>query len=78
VFEYTPEHPGTYAFTDLCHQFRTEFLGTPRSFSSFREMADEDAYSRIPLGVHFRMDCEEGVRLGELAAQRVLNLPWKN
>lgn len=76
-FEYTPEHPGTYAFTDLCHRDRYEFLGTPRSFSSFKEMADEDAYSRIPLGVHFRMDCEEGVRLGELAAQRVLNLPWR-
>ena len=40
-------------------------------------MADEDAMSRIPLGVHFRMDCTEGVRLGELAAKRVLELPWK-
>jgi len=77
VFEYNAEHPGTYSFTDLCHQDRAEFLGTPRSFTSFKELADEDAYSRIPLGVHFRMDCEEGVRLGELAAQRVLELPWR-
>ncbi|MBL7805989.1 MAG: vanadium-dependent haloperoxidase [Saprospiraceae bacterium] len=76
-FEYNAEHPGTYSFTDLCHKDRFEFLGTPRSFSSFKELADEDAYSRIPLGVHFRMDCEEGVRLGELSAQRVLSLPWK-
>lgn len=76
-FEYTSEHPGTYTFTDLCHQNRTEFLGTPRTFSSFKQLGDEDAYSRIPLGVHFRMDCDEGVRLGELAAQRVLELPWK-
>ena len=77
VFEYNNEHPGAYSFTDLCHKNRHEFIGTPRTFSSFKEMADEDAYSRIPLGVHFRMDCEEGVRMGELAAQRVLELPWK-
>ncbi len=77
TFEYTPEHSGTYTFTDLCHKDRAEFLGTPRTFTSFKEMGDEDAYSRIPLGVHFRMDCDEGVRIGELAAQRVLELPWK-
>lgn len=76
-FEYTTEHPGTYSFTDLCHKDRYEFIGTPRTFTSFKELANEDAYSRIPLGVHFRMDCDEGVRLGELAAQRVLELPWK-
>jgi membrane-associated phospholipid phosphatase len=78
-FEYTPQHPGTYAFTDRCHENRstTEFLGTPRRFASFKDMADENAYSRVPLGVHFRMDCVEGLRLGELAAQKVLQLPWK-
>lgn len=76
-FEFTPKHPGTYAFTDNCHKDRTEFNGTPRSLTSFRHMTEEDAMSRIPLGVHFRMDCNEGIRMGELAAQRVLDLPWK-
>jgi hypothetical protein len=76
-FEYNSNHPGTYTFTDLCHQFRTEFNGTPRTFASFKDLANEDAYSRIPLGVHFRMDCDEGLRMGEVAAQRVLELPWK-
>lgn len=76
-FEFTPEHPGTYSFTDNCHILRTEFNGTPRPFSSFHEMGAEDAYSRIDLGVHWRMDCDEGLRIGELAAQRVLELPWK-
>lgn len=75
--EFNSRHPGTYTFTDRCHQYRSEFIGTPRTLSSFKDMAYEDAYSRIPLGVHFRMDCDEGVRLGELAAQRVLELPWK-
>ena len=27
-------------------------------------MAEENAYSRIPLGVHIEMDCTEGLRLG--------------
>ncbi|HMS67458.1 MAG: vanadium-dependent haloperoxidase [Saprospiraceae bacterium] len=65
------------AFTDNCHVNRFEFLGTPRTYSSFIEAGIENAYSRLPLGVHYRMDCEEGLRLGYLAANRVLNLPWK-
>jgi membrane-associated phospholipid phosphatase len=76
-FEYTPDHPGTYTFTDLCHQLRTEFIGTPRTYTSFTQLGVEDALSRIPLGVHFRMDCEVGLEVGELCAQRVLELPWK-
>jgi hypothetical protein len=51
-------------FTDRSHEGRTEFLGTPRTFSTFSEMATENAFSRIPLGVHIRMDCTEGLRLG--------------
>jgi membrane-associated phospholipid phosphatase len=79
-FEFNSDHPGTYTFTDVCHQNRLDFpdnTNTSRTFTSFKDMANEDAYSRIPLGVHFRMDCDEGLRLGELAAQRVLELPWK-
>ncbi len=76
-FEFTPKHPGTYTFTDYCHDTRTEFIGTARTFSSFKDLGVEDAISRIPLGVHFRMDCDEGLRLGEKAAQKVLELPWK-
>ena len=76
-FEYNASHPGTYTFTDLCHQLRTEFLGMPRVFTSFSQLGEEDAYSRIPLGVHFRMDCEVGLEVGRLCAQRVLEMPWK-
>lgn len=66
-----------YQWVDNCHKDRYEFLGTPRSFNSFLEAGMENAYSRIPLGVHFRMDCDEGLRLGYLAATRVLQLDWK-
>jgi len=51
-------------FTDRSHEGRTEFRGTPRHFNSFSQMAEENAFSRIPLGVHIRMDCSEGLRLG--------------
>ena len=67
----------SYEFTDNCHKERSEFNGTPRSFSSFSDMGTEDALSRIPLGVHWRFDCEEGDRLGHEIARRVINLPWK-
>ncbi len=51
-------------FTDRSHQGRTEFESQPRTFSTFSNMAEENAFSRIPLGVHIRMDCAEGLRLG--------------
>lgn len=53
-----------YAFTDKTHEGRKEFLSEPRHFNSIKEMSIENAYSRIALGVHFRMDCAEGLRLG--------------
>lgn len=75
--ENAPGHTGNYTFTDLSHQFETTFVGTPRTFSSIMQMGEECAYSRIPLGVNYRMDCEAGLELGRLAAQRVLELPWE-
>jgi membrane-associated phospholipid phosphatase len=65
------------SITDRCHENRTDFNGKSRSFNTFSEMAQEDAISRIYLGVHWRMDCEEGVRLGYQAARRVAALPFK-
>ncbi len=67
----------SYAMLDRSHEGRLEFLGIPRSFRSFREMAEENAYSRIPLGVHFRMDSDEGVRHGYAIGRRVNQLPIK-
>ncbi len=77
LFEKKEDCFHNYGFFDLSHFGRTEFISTPRFYKSFKEMAKEDAHSRIPLGVHFAMDCDEGLRLGELAAKRVLEMPWK-
>ncbi len=66
-----------FSMTDRCHENRTDFNGKPRSFGSFYDMAIENAYSRIWLGVHWRMDCDEGVRMGYLCGRRVNSLPFK-
>lgn len=66
-----------YAMTDNCHANRVEFEGRPRSFTSFYEMGLENAWSRVPLGVHYRMDCEEGVRYGTEIGRAAHRLPWK-
>jgi hypothetical protein len=63
-----------YTFTDQCHYGRLEFSGYPRTYTSWTQMAEEDAFSRIPLGVHIRQDCSEGLRLGNVIAQRALGL----
>ncbi len=65
-----------YRFTDRSHEGRTEFNGTPRTFYSFKEMALENGYSRLPLGVHFRFDSEGGYDLGSRIGDNVLKLPW--
>jgi PAP2 superfamily len=64
-----------YELTDRSHEGRTEFKGMPRHFHSFYEMAFENASSRIALGVHYRMDCEEGTRLGLGIGKIVAELP---
>ncbi|HNE29847.1 MAG: vanadium-dependent haloperoxidase [Saprospiraceae bacterium] len=67
----------SYSMTDRCHEGRTEFISTPRTFNSLYEMALEDAWSRVLLGVHFRMDAEEGTRFGTEIGRMVNSLPWK-
>lgn len=73
----TEEFGNNFPMTDRCHEGRTEFIGTPRSFQSFYEMAQENAYSRLPIGVHFRMDAEAAMDLGAKVGRRVIQLPWQ-
>lgn len=65
-----------YTMTDRSHEGRTEFLGMPRIFDSFFAMAEENAYSRIPIGVHFAMDSDAGLDLGKDIGLAVNALPW--
>lgn len=67
----------SYSMTDNCHEGRTEFKGDPRTFTNFHAMAEENAYSRIPLGVHFQMDADAGLELGYGIGQKVNALQWR-
>lgn len=64
-----------FQLTDHTHESRQEFASMPRSFHSFAEMAQENAFSRVAIGVHYRMDCEEGLRLGKIIGQKIVHLP---
>lgn len=63
-----------FELTDRTHEKRPEFASRPRSYKSFAEMAQENAASRVFLGVHYRMDCEEGMRVGKIVGQKIANL----
>lgn len=64
------------SFTDntYTNAVNISFNGSPRSFTSFTEMARENAYSRVPLGVHIEQDAIEGLRLGYEIAEAVNNI----
>lgn len=64
--------------TDRSHNRRIEFNGKERHYNNFREMAAENAYSRILGGIHYRMDCDEGLRLGELIGKKMASLSLSN
>jgi len=60
-------------FTDRSHEDRTDFRGAPRTYTSFSQMAEENSYSRVQLGVHIEADSDEGLRLGYEIANAVSN-----
>lgn len=64
-----------FKMTDRSHEGREEFKSDPRSYTSFYDMARENAFSRLALGVHIRSDCEEGLRLGVLIGKKVAEIP---
>lgn len=70
----TQMYGSDYRMTDLSHMGRTELKIKPRSYASFQEMSLENSVSRMLLGVHFRMDCEEGRRLGKIVGKEILDI----
>jgi hypothetical protein len=64
-----------FAFTDLTHT-RLSLGFTPRSFSSFYEMAEEAGESRIYAGIHFPSGNTQGRLSGYAIGEQVLNLDF--
>lgn len=67
-----------YRMTDMSHSQRIEFVGKERSYNSFKEMAHENAYSRMIMGVHYKQDCDEGLRLGYEIADIINKTDFKS
>ena len=65
-----------FALIDRCHAGRTEFVSIPRPYTSFFQMAEENALSRIYLGVHVKMDADAGLDLGYKLGKSINSLPF--
>lgn len=63
-----------YAFTDRTHENRTDIDGTPRSYTSFIDMAEEAADSRLFGGIHFREGIVLGLEQGYQIGKNVINV----
>lgn len=63
-----------YSFTDYSNEEVGPYAMEPRKFSSFESMALENALSRVYMGVHYRMDCEEGLRLGRVIGKKIADM----
>lgn len=62
------------AFIDRTHENRTDIDGTPRAYSSFYDMAEEAADSRLYGGIHFKEAIELGLEQGYQIGQNVIDL----
>jgi hypothetical protein len=61
---------GDVAFTDRTH----EWIGLrTRSFTSFNQVADEAAFSRLYGGIHYRFDAVNGLAGGHTLGRYILN-----
>lgn len=67
-----------FKLKDRTHQTKKEFDGRPRTFTSFKEMATENAYSRMLGGIHYRIDCESGMQIGYDVAGRYFKYSQEN
>ena len=64
-----------YRFTDYTHELRVDIDGSPRSYDSFMEMANEAASSRLYGGIHFRDGIDAGLVQGAKIGEAVNSLP---
>jgi membrane-associated phospholipid phosphatase len=71
----TPNHP-TYPAAHACLGGMIETVLArlfPRDAESFSKMADDESWSRLWAGIHFRSDIEAGRALGRTVGQAVLD-----
>jgi membrane-associated phospholipid phosphatase len=61
---------GNVPFTDITHQL----IGLPnRSFTTFNQVAEEAAFSRLYGGIHYRFDSENGLAGGHILGRYIID-----
>lgn len=66
-----------YSFIDRTHEMRNDIIGTPRTYASFYDYAEEAAISRLYGGIHFRDGIHFGLKQGRIIGEDVGALPFK-
>jgi hypothetical protein len=66
-----------HEFTDHTHEKRTDMDGTPRTFMSFYQLAEEAAISRLYGGIHFQEAISLGLEQGYQIGRNVNALDWE-
>lgn len=66
-----------YSFIDRTHEMRNDIIGTPRTYASFYDYAEEAAISRLYGGIHFRDGIHFGLKQGRIIGEAVEALPFK-
>ncbi|MBL7795523.1 MAG: phosphatase PAP2 family protein [Saprospiraceae bacterium] len=66
-----------YAFTDRTHEKRTDINGSPRSYTSFFDYAEEAAVSRLYGGIHYRDAIEDGIEQGRKIGYSIRNISFQ-
>ncbi len=68
-----PSYPSGHAAMSGCaEQILSYFFPTEKR--KLRKIAEEDAFSRVYAGVHFPVDCEEGLHLGRQIGKIVVSI----
>ncbi|WP_353482908.1 vanadium-dependent haloperoxidase [Haliscomenobacter sp.] len=67
-----------YVFTDRAHKDRTDINGSPRSFNTFFEFANEAALSRLYGGIHYRVGNEQGLLQGIRVGKNISKLKFRD
>jgi len=60
-----------YDIVDITHNNRTDITFNPRSFSSFQELANEAAISRLYGGIHYRPAIDLGIKQGRQIGRNI-------
>jgi hypothetical protein len=74
----TDMYGSNYQFTDRTHENRTDIDGTPRTFDSFYDMANEAALSRLYGGIHYDEAIFLGLEQGYQIGRNVNNIDLTN